>query len=112
MSRNVEKKKSKKYFKLVRDEIPRILKDQGIEFSCHIASEEEYAEKLKEKLFEEIEEFFEDPSPEELADIFEVLRALSGYHGVDIMKAYKARVEKRQDRGGFADRVILEEVLG
>lgn len=111
MSQNIREKNRKKYFKLVRDEIPRILKDQGIEFSCHAASEEEYARKLKEKLFEEIEEFFEEPSPEELADIFEVLRALSGYHGVDIMKAYEARVQKHQDRGGFADRIILEEVL-
>ena len=111
MSNSFEKKNSKKYFKLVRDEIPRILNEQGIEFSCHIASEEEYAEKLKEKLLEEVEEFFENPSPEELADIFEVLRALSGYHGVDIMKAYEARVEKYQDRGGFTGRIILEEVL-
>ena len=109
--KNNQQKSSKKYDKLVRDKIPRILKNQGIEFSCHVASEKEFETKLKKKLFEEIEEFFEDPSSEELADIFEVLRSLAKFYGVDIFKTYEARTLKFQERGGFDEQVILEEVL-
>ena len=66
------------YNKLVRDRIPEILTEKGLDFVVRpVASEEEYVAKLKEKLQEEVDEFLDNPCAEEMADIQEVLDALS-----------------------------------
>ncbi len=97
------------YNKLVRDRIPEIIEETGTKAITHIASEEEYVEKLKEKLSEEVNEYLEDSNPEELADILEVIYALSLVHGINIKNLEEIREKKAKKRGGFADRIILEE---
>ena len=42
---------------------------------------------------------------EELADVLEVVHALSLAHGLSYEQIDKARVQKKQERGGFADRI-------
>jgi len=54
--------------KLVRDKIPEIIEKNGDTAKIHIASDEEFAHKLSEKLLEEVEEFREDHDLTELAD--------------------------------------------
>jgi predicted house-cleaning noncanonical NTP pyrophosphatase (MazG superfamily) len=100
-----------KYKKLVRDKIPEIITSKGSTPVTHIASELEYEEKLLEKLFEEMEEFKKDASEEELADILEVIYAIGDTKGVSREKLEEIRLKKREERGGFVSRIILDETL-
>lgn len=98
-----------KYDKLVRDKIPEIIESKGGKAMIHIADEEEYWIKLKEKLLEEIKEFSENESIEELADIQEVLNAIRDYKGFPESEVEEARRAKAEKRGAFKKRIILEE---
>jgi predicted house-cleaning noncanonical NTP pyrophosphatase (MazG superfamily) len=95
------------YDKLVRDKIPEIIEAKGQTYEeKRIASEEEYRVELVRKLGEEVAEFSAVLSPEELADVSEVLEALKNlpeYENVE-----KLRLKKREERGGFDKRIILK----
>ena len=59
----------KTYNKLVRDKIPTIIKENGSKCKFHVADQQEFEEKLYEKLQEELVEFVGKPSAEEFADM-------------------------------------------
>lgn len=63
--------KVKKYHKLVRDRIPEIIESDGKQCVCEVLSSEEYLVLLDEKLQEELHEYEESKSLEELADLLE-----------------------------------------
>ena len=96
--------------KLVRDDIPRVIRENGDEPETHEASGTEYRERLHEKLDEEVAEFHEDPSSAELADVRAVLDALRECHGIDGDEVERVRREKAAERGEFADSIVLESV--
>ncbi len=98
-----------KYNKLVRDKIPKIIKSKGIIPITHIASDEEYPQKLRAKLQEEVDEFLEDNNEEELTDILEVIYALCDLYNFDKNKLEQLRKDKVEKRGGFKDKIILDE---
>jgi hypothetical protein len=98
-----------KYNKLVRDKIPQIIKNDRITPITHIASNEEYSQKLKEKLLEEVNEFLENPNKEEISDIFEVIYALCDLYEIDKDKIEQIRKEKALKKGKFKERIILDE---
>ncbi len=98
-----------KHNKLVRDKIPEIIKSKGVVPIMHIASNEEYHQKLKAKLQEEFDEFLEDNNEEELADILEVIYALCDLYNFDKEKLEQLRKDKAEKRGGFKDKIILDE---
>lgn len=95
--------------KLVRDNIPAKIEANGEKAFTHEANEEESKLALEKKLQEEIAEFLEKPCVEEMADVLEVMRALCDLHGVDYSELEKIRQEKFEQRGGFANRIILEK---
>ena len=99
------------YNKLVRDRIPEIIRNNGQICNTRILSDVEYISALDEKLQEEINEYQESRSIEELADIFEVLCALAAYSGFSKEELITAQEQKRADRGGFEDRVFLLDVV-
>ena len=101
------------YGKLVRDNIPEIIKQNGEKPITRILSGDEYKEELEKKLLEECKEALkaqEDDRIEELADLLEVMIALGKTEGKtfeDILKVYKA---KRDERGAFDQMIYLEDV--
>ncbi|HLD19790.1 MAG TPA: nucleoside triphosphate pyrophosphohydrolase [Patescibacteria group bacterium] len=98
------------YNKLVRDTIPEIIKSQGKTPVIHTANEQEYWEKLKEKFQEEVGEFLDAESEEEMADVFEVITALLEHQGWGIEHIIEIQKKKREERGGFNNKIILDEV--
>jgi len=99
------------YNKLVRDKILKIMKQNYVSYKYHIAVDDnEYISKLYEKLTEEINEFKETPNAEELADILEVLNAIAKFHEIDSKKIKEIKFKKKNDRGAFHSRIILESI--
>lgn len=98
-----------KYNKLVRDKIPEIIKKDNKTPITHIADEEEYWNKLKEKLKEEVDEFLKESTEEELADILEVIYALRDHMKIDKERLEEIRENKTQKRGAFKKKIILDE---
>lgn len=100
----------KVYDKLVRDRIPEVIRATGKECETSIVSGEKKTGLLEKKLMEEVGEFIEAKNLEELADIMEVLFGLSedlGYSEEDLVRA---REEKKEERGGFKEGIVLERV--
>lgn len=97
------------YNKLVRDRIPEIITSKNKTPHYHIANDEEYRELLKDKLIEEVEEFLESQSIEEIADIQEVIEAILLFkkRQNDI---HKIKSDKAESRWKFEKRIILEKV--
>lgn len=98
-----------KYGKLVRDKIPEIIQAKGESVVFHVAEEAEYRKKLLAKLLEEAKEFVDDESPEELADVLEVIECIFDTWGFDRGAVEEIRLLKREQRGGFDERIILDE---
>ena len=99
------------YNKLVRDKIPEIIEKDGKTCTCSILSDEEYLKKLDEKLGEELAEYQESKSMEELADLMEVMRAVAAARGSSMEEVEKIRQEKARKRGGFEKKILLEKVV-
>jgi len=104
----------KKYDKLIRDRIPEIIESNNAVPTVVVAGDEEYSERLIDKLDEESTELKEATGKaeqmNELADILEVLRAFSEYQGIEWGNVEQARINKAEERGGFTKRLILKEV--
>ena len=99
-----------RYNKLVRDKIPEIIESSGKKSVTDILSEQDYLVMLDEKLNEELAEYQESKSMEELADLLEVMRAVAAARGSSMEEVEQIRKEKAAKRGGFEKRILLLEV--
>ncbi len=98
------------YDKLVRDKIPQRLETKVKYFKTRVISGEEYNQALNNKLQEEVKEYLESGSVEEIADIVEVLRAVLELKGISLEDFEQVREQKANDRGAFKERIFLEYV--
>ena len=98
-----------KHNKLVRDRIPDIIKQDNRVPVTRIADDVEYWQKLKEKLLEEANEFHQDETEKELADILEVINAICEHKNIDKDRLEQLRKDRAEKRGAFRDKIILEE---
>lgn len=110
MSHRGRDKSTKKYHKLVRDRIPEIIECSGKTCVYETLSDKDYVRLLDEKLNEELAEYQESKSLEELADLLEVVQAVVKARGWTMEKLERVRASKAAERGGFGKKILLREV--
>ncbi len=98
------------YDKLVRDRIPEIIEADGKTCTVRTLSPEELLPRLRAKLDEEVREYRESGTMEELADIVEVVQALVEHSGSSWAEFEEMRARKREERGGLRCGYLLESV--
>ena len=99
-----------KHSKLVRDKIPDVIRRAGKQPTIDILSQEDMTAALERKLQEEVQEYLESGSIEEMADILEVLHGIAFHKGISWNEVESARLQKREERGGFEKGIRLLEV--
>ena len=97
----------KTYNKLVRDRIPEIIDADGKRCIAEALSNEEYLRLLDYKLDEELAEYQESKS---LDDLLEVIQAVVKARGWTMEELERVRAEKAAERGGFEKKILLKEV--
>lgn len=101
------------YHKLVRDKIPNIIRDNGEVPIVKILDYDQYKEELEKKLMEECQEVLDATGYDrimELADLLEVMISLSELENKTLDDINFAREQKKNERGGFSERLFLEDV--
>lgn len=102
------------YNKLVRDNIPNIIKGKGETPIIKILDDATYKSELEKKLYEEYNEVLEssgDDRAEELADMLEIIRALAKLEGKSIQDIIEVADNKNEKRGAFQEKIFLEKVI-
>ena len=103
------------YNKLVRDNIPEIIKcNNDGEAVIRILSDEEYKKALEDKLYEEYQEVLESSGEdrvEELADMLEIMISLAKLEKSNLEKIIEIAKKKKAKRSGFDKKLYLEKVV-
>ncbi|MBU4347679.1 nucleoside triphosphate pyrophosphohydrolase [Patescibacteria group bacterium] len=100
------------YNKLVRDNIPEIIKQDKAEPQTRILEQEEYLKELFKKLEEEAKEAVEAMADrqelmKEIGDIYEIIDAIIDNCGLDKEEIMKLKNERKIERGGFEKKIFL-----
>jgi predicted house-cleaning noncanonical NTP pyrophosphatase (MazG superfamily) len=99
------------YRVLALDRIPEIIRSNGRRPVTRAPDEGSYRQPLLAKLMEEAQEASRaDDLPGELADLLEVIRALTVTAGMSWPQLVALANDKRSRRGGFVRRIFLESV--
>ncbi len=99
--------------KLVRDQIPEIINNNGEESVIRVLDDEEYKVELYKKLIEETNEIIDSKNSEEtleeLADVLEILKSIAELNNKKLVDIITMADQKRLKRGGFEKRIFLEK---
>ena len=104
-------KKHTVHNKLVRDRIPEIIEASGKTCTVEVLPNDAYIQALDAKLSEELAEYQQSKSLEELADLLEVMDAVVKARGYTWDDLTRVRKEKRAQRGAFDQKIFLKEVI-
>jgi predicted house-cleaning noncanonical NTP pyrophosphatase (MazG superfamily) len=100
--------------KLVRDLIPNIIKESGKECVYRTLTDREFKRALVTKVVEEGQELMQASNKnemvDELGDLYEVIETIMMVYNIDKREIDDHRIKKNITKGGFDDRVYLEEV--
>lgn len=96
--------------KLVRDKIPDIISSSNRRCTVKTLADDEYQLMLDAKLNEELSEYLQSKSLEELADLFEVIHAIVIAKGYSWKEFMDIRQKKLEERGGFEKRLLLIDI--
>jgi predicted house-cleaning noncanonical NTP pyrophosphatase (MazG superfamily) len=102
--------KVKVYNKLIRDKISQIIEQSGKQALIEEVSGKEYIELLNAKLGEELQEYLDSQSVEELADFVEVVYAILEHKDISLQEFESIRQQKVNEKGAFKDKLLLKEV--
>ena len=99
--------------KLVRDNIPNIIENNGEKAITRILSDKEYRVELYKKLLEESQEVINSQDTEdileELADVLEVLKSIAELENRNLDDIIEIANQNRLKRGGFSKKIFLEK---
>lgn len=98
------------YNKLVRDKIPEIIIAAGKHPVTDVLPEQEMNAALDRKLQEEVQEYLESHSIEEMVDVLEALHGIAFHMGISWDAIEQERIRKRDKRGGFEKGIRLMRV--
>lgn len=102
------------YNKLVRDNIPEIIKNNNEEPITRILNDIDYKKELENKLYEEYQEVLEATGKdrlEELADMLEIISSLAKLENSTLNNVIEIANKKVLKRGLFENRIYLEKVI-
>ncbi|MBR6392702.1 MAG: nucleoside triphosphate pyrophosphohydrolase [Eubacterium sp.] len=98
------------YNKLVRDNIPEIIENNGQSAKTVILDSEKYTVALEKKLKEETKEYLHSREIMELADILEVVEALAKNQGSSFDEILELKKQKQEKNGAFDKKIFLVSV--
>jgi predicted house-cleaning noncanonical NTP pyrophosphatase (MazG superfamily) len=102
------------YHKLIRDKIPDVIKQAGLECETTILDEDQYYQALISKLLEEVHKLETAESNgqmlQELADVYEIILSLLNAKGYTISELEDLRHNKYLESGGFEKGLCLKSV--
>ena len=93
--------------KVIRDKIPEIIQKDGHTCNIQTLSDEKFLLEIEKKLSEEVTEYQNDKTPEELTDILEVIYKIAQLKGISKEELEKIRIKKLQNKGGFEKNLFL-----
>ena len=98
------------YNKLIRDNNVKLMEDKGCKVTYEILDDKRYGQELDKKLQEEVAEYLSDYSVEEMADVMEVIYAMLDFRGITMEEVEKVRLNKRNFKGAFKNKIFLKDV--
>lgn len=97
--------------KLVRDLIPSVIEKQGKIPVIKRLNNDDFDRELDKKLLEEINEYLESGSTEELVDIYQLILSILARRNIPLEQFEYLRQEKARTNGEFVDGLYLIKVI-